>query len=76
MHHINLGHMEDPVTPVHCVLWRESTTTSLQIVFDGSAHLPNKPSFNEITLRGPELQAYIARIFFYSFMSFCFMCQC
>lgn len=48
--------------PHHCVLKPESTTTSLRVVFNASAKLPNQPSLNDCLFCGPKLQQDIVTI--------------
>lgn len=46
----------------HCVLRSDSSTTSLKVVFNGSAHLPNQLSLNDTLFKGPKLQANLNTI--------------
>jgi len=69
--YIDLGHMslvtkEPPETqfflPHHFVHKRESTSTKLRVVFDGSAKLTSGSSLNDLLLAGPTIQQKIFNI--------------
>ncbi|XP_044573988.1 uncharacterized protein LOC123258177 [Drosophila ananassae] len=68
----NLGHMSlvppelhrdcKYFLPYHCVLKKDSTTTKLRVVFDGSAVTTSGYSLNDILMAGPVIQPKLFRI--------------